>query len=282
MKTFLIVQFVVHNQKLILLFNVVRSLVVLISLTSHISHAAIQPFDSLWMKAAAFENHFDDARALTCYLTILEKEPTNVEAMVKASRLYSRIGGRKPKGALKRQDIQNARALAFEAMKFSPMHVEARFQYIISMGLLAESAESPREKLENAKIIKREADIVLSLDSNHAGIYYVLGKWHQSISSLTWIERIACDALFGGVPDGASYAEAYKNLERAIELKPDFILFRFGLAKLYHHQGRYPEAIQTLHAAIRLPERDPDDVTRKENCKKLLLEIHQNIQTLKQ
>jgi regulator of microtubule dynamics protein 3 len=282
MKKFLIIQFVVHNQRLILLFNAVRSLIVLISLTSHDSHAAVQPHDSLWIKAIMLEHRFDDARALECYLAILEKEPANIEALVKASRLYCRIGGRKPKGTSKKQDIGNARTLALQALKLSPNHVEARFQYIISMGLLAESADSPREKLENAKIIRREADIVLSIDSNHAGVYYVLGKWHQSISSLTWIERLACDALFGGVPDGASYSDAYKNLQRAIELKPEFILFRLGLAKLYYHQGRYPEAIQTLHAALRLPELDLDDAKRKENCKKLLLEIHQNIQTPKQ
>jgi regulator of microtubule dynamics protein 3 len=280
MKKFLMTAVVVNPQNWVGFFNIVRGMIFLISLSPLNSLAT--EHDSLRIKASYFENRFDDPRALSFYRKILLRNPNDVDALIKTSRLYARIGGRKLKGASKKEDIRKAELYALRSIELAPHNVEARFNYIIAMGLLSEMAANPRAKLENARIIKRESDLVLALQPNHAGVHYVLGKWHQSISALSWMERLACDALFGGVPEGASSQEAMRNFERAIELYPDFILFHIGLAKFLAEQKRHAESVDVLKRALSMRELEPDDIIRKENCRRLLFELQHNTITAKQ
>ena len=139
--------------------------------------------------------------------------------------------------------------------------------------MLSEIAPSPREKLKDAKLIRLEAEKIISLDPKYGLGYFVLGKWHFELSKLTWVERVACDLFYGGVPDGVSMEESFKNFNMALKLDPDQIIILYGKAAALHYEGKDEEAIRILERAISLPLRDVDDEFRKERCKTLLKEI---------
>lgn len=52
--------------------------------------------------------------------------------------------------------------------------------------------------------------------------------------------------------------KAVSELEKAVELRPDSVIFLTELAKAYSKNGRYPEAIETLRTAL---EASPDGST---------------------
>lgn len=215
----------------------------------------------------------NDSIEYAVVLSKLKTSPNDVELLLQASGLEARFGGRMKSGKQKSMLLANARVHAMRAIAAAPSNVEAHFNFIIALGLLAESSCSPKGKLEFAKTIKAEADLILRLDSTHAGAYYVLAKWHEALSNISIAERIFCNMFFGGVPSGASMDRALMCYKRAIGLRPDFILFHYGLAHALASRGDNTAAAQLLHHAISLPISEPDDLLRKRNCVSLLNKI---------
>jgi len=201
-----------------------------------------QPDETLWQEGVRLEKRNEDAPALEYFMKILQNNPAHLGALCKASKLYSRIGGRTEIKSEKKENVLKAKALACEAIHIDNQNTEAHFQYMIAMGLLSEMAENPKDKLENARVIKKEAETVIRLDSNIAGVYYVLGKWNAALSGLNWFERFIGNTLLGGIPPEASYPEALRLFQHAINLQPDCILFYYGMAKAMADHGQYAEA----------------------------------------
>jgi tetratricopeptide (TPR) repeat protein len=150
---------------------------------------------------------------------------------------------------------------------------------VVALGLLADVATSSDEKLQHARIIKQEAEFLIQLDSLYAPSFFILGKWNLSLAQLSWIEKLACNVLFGGVPKGASLKNAIDCFDRAIALQPDCILFHYNRALAYYYLGNFPEARGSLNRAFALPQREPDDRIRLQQCTALLKET--NKQTAK-
>jgi tetratricopeptide (TPR) repeat protein len=144
---------------------------------------------------------------------------------------------------------------------------------IIAIGLMTEVAGSPREKIQDAKTIRMEAETLLKLDSTFAPAYFILGKWHFELARLSWVEQMACKLFFGGLPDGISMEAAIENFKKASILQPNTILFLFGEASAFHYEGEDEKAIRLLKQALALPPKEPDDLPRKERCSQLLREI---------
>jgi tetratricopeptide (TPR) repeat protein len=134
-------------------------------------------------------------------------------------------------------------------------------------------ADGPREKLENARIIRKEADLILSLDPNYAPAYYILGKWHHALASLNGVERMFCNMFFGGVPEGASMDEAVRCYEKAIQLRPDYILFHYSKAMSLHWLGEHKKSAVVLEKALTLSPQDLEDPVRLQKCRKLLAQV---------
>ncbi len=235
--------------------------------------ARTQPVETLWQEGVRLEKRNENAEALEYFIKILQHDPNHLGALCKASRLYSRIGGRPGIKSEKKENVLKAKTLACEAIQKDNNNTEAHFQYIVALGLLAEMADNTRDKLENARVIKKEAETVLSIDSNYAAVYYVLGKWNAALSGLNWLEQFIAQTLLGGIPGGASYPEALRDFQHAIDLQPDCILFYYGMAKTLADHNEHEEALKVLGEALLLPILEPDDQIRKENCNRLVKQI---------
>jgi tetratricopeptide (TPR) repeat protein len=232
-----------------------------------------QPVETLWLEGIRLEKRNEDVLALEYFMRILQSNPGHPGALCKASKLYSRLGGRSEIKSEKKEMMLKAKSLACEAIHTDNQNADAHFQYILALGMLSEIADNPKDKLESARIIKNEAEIILLLDSNNAGAYYVLGKWNAALSGLNWFERFIGQTLLGGIPPGASYAEALRLFQHAIDLQPGCILFYYGMAKTLADHGQNEEAMKNLEKALLLPMLEPDDQIRKEKCKRLVAQI---------
>jgi tetratricopeptide (TPR) repeat protein len=170
----------------------------------------------------------------------------------------------------KRARYEQAKQYARKSISLNPGSPDARLAHIISMGLLAEMAGNPREKIRDAKIIREEAEAALALDSAFAPIYFVLGKWHYELARLNWLEQMAVKLFFGGMPENVSMARAIEYLRKASRLQPNTILYMYGEASVLEYEEKEAEAIALLERALKLPPREPDDLLRKAKCEELL------------
>ncbi|MBL7853797.1 MAG: hypothetical protein JNL17_05340 [Cyclobacteriaceae bacterium] len=234
-----------------------------------------QSASDLFAEGLALEKAFKVEEALAKYEAVLQRQPTHEEALWHASRMESNVGGHLKEKAAKRTHYEKAQAYAQKAIQLNPQSVGGRFAHIISMGLLSEIADNPREKIKNAKIIREEAETIVKLDSTFAPVYFVLGKWHYELAKLNWLEQLACDFFFGGMPEDVSMEKAIRHFERASTLDPDNILFLYGEASVYHYKKNYPRAKALLVRAVRLAPREPDDILRKEKCQAMLDQINE-------
>jgi sterol desaturase/sphingolipid hydroxylase (fatty acid hydroxylase superfamily) len=223
------------------------------------------------------EREWKDEAALKQYEEALKIQPNHPLALVRTSRMLCNIGGRSKDKEFKRNHAMKAKQIALKAIHINNKDIEAHLCYVLSLGIVAEMADNPREKLANAKIIKREAEYILTLDSTFAPAYYILGKWHFAIASLSRIEVIVCSLLFGGVPEGASIDKALYCYEKAIGFWPDYIVFYYGKALVLHFKGEELETIVVLKKALQLAPRDPDDHVRLIKCQRLLQQTQQSL-----
>ena len=236
-----------------------------------------QSIDEFINQGLQNEREWKDEAALKQYEAALKIQPNHTLALVRSSRMLCNIGGRSKDKEFKRSHAMKARQIALKAIQINHADKEAHLCYILSLGIMAEMADNPREKLANAKIIKREAEYILKLDSTFAPAYYILGKWHFAIASLSRIETMFCNLFFGGVPEGASIDEALRCYDKAIRFWPDYIVFYYGKALVLHYKGEETETITALKKALQLAPRDPDDHIRLQKCQRLLQQTQQSL-----
>lgn len=232
-----------------------------------------QSSEKLLEEGIALEKTFKVQEALSKFEQILSSDPNHPEALWRASRMYSNMGGHLKDKSKKAENYLKAQTYAQRAIIINPSLVNARFSLIISLGLQAEIASNPREKIRDAKSIRQEAEQIVKLDSTFVPVYFVLGKWHYELARLNWLEQMACDFFFGGLPEDVSMEKAIANFKKASHLDPDNILFLYGEASVYHYQQQFDLAKVTLERALALSPREPDDILRKEKCKALYEEL---------
>ena len=113
-------------------------------------------------------------------------------------------------------------------------------------------SEGAKTRLALSREIKSEVDRGLQLDPNIGRGWHVLAMWNVKLSSLNTLERMAAN-MIGGVPQGASYEQAEKAFQKAIELEPDYVNHRLEFGRMLKDRGRKDEAKQELEKAIALP-----------------------------
>jgi tetratricopeptide (TPR) repeat protein len=232
-----------------------------------------QSIEARLQEGLRLESEFKPEEALKKYESVLQSDPDNVRALTHGSRMLSNRAGHATDAGIRTTSLRRAESYSVKAIRLDSLSTDAHFSLIVTQGLQAESAGSPREKIKNAKVIRKEAEIILRLDSSYALAYFVLGKWHHELSQLNWFERVACDLFFGGLPEGVSMDKAVVYFQQALRLEPNNILFLYGQAIALHYQRKDKEAILLLNRALKLPPNDPDDFIRRDKCVRLLKEI---------
>ena len=222
---------------------------------------------------AAYER-FDNESALAHYLEVLEAQPNDPEALWKAARAYADVGA-----GLEESDRDQAKELygkgvaaAREAVDVDPGSAEAHFTLAVCLGRAA-LLEGGRTKIRLSREIKQEAERALELNPRHDGAYHILGRWHYTIDTLSWILRASAKLIYGGVPPGASVEAGAEMFEKAIELDPTKPVHHLEYARALVELGRYTEARQHLETSIELPRVQWNDPVRKAEAARMLADI---------
>lgn len=193
--------------------------------------------------------HLEQAR--TAYAEAVQTEPANVTALCRLSRAESELGETQ-KGDAQRRIWADAVTHARDAVRAAADSAGPHVWLAVALGRQA-LREGPRSRLALSKEIKSEVDRALALDSGLGRAWHVLAVWNVKVSSLNAMERMAANAMLGGVPKGASRANAEQAFQKAIELEPDYVNHRVEYGRLLKDLRKREDARRELNKAIELP-----------------------------
>ncbi len=233
--------------------------------------ATAQNGDLAQQADSLFEHHHE-SEALQAYREVLEEDPDHFTALWRISFLQARIGKRQEETTVQREYFENAKSFAEKALAEDSTRAESNFVMAVAMGRMA-LISSARDRVAASREIKKYTDRALQIDSTHAGAWHLLGRWNFQIANLNFVERLAANTLFGGIPGDASTRKAADYIERAINLDDRFILYFYDLARVYREMGREGEAVEACNEALDMPLRLPEDEELKAQCRELMNEL---------
>jgi tetratricopeptide (TPR) repeat protein len=210
--------------------------------------------------------------ALVEFRTALALDSTAYAAWWKAAQALIDIAKQRPdRDHLRRDSLYlEARAAAETAIRIDSLQAEGHFVLAHALGRYART-RGGRERVRYGRAIYDEAARALALDPRHDGAHHVLGAWHAEVRRLSGVTRFLARTLFGaGFLGRASWDSSTAHLERAVELRPDFIYHRLELAQVYLDRHREGDAREQLQRIATLPVQDVMDPTYREEAARLL------------
>ncbi|MBV8252499.1 MAG: tetratricopeptide repeat protein [Chitinophaga sp.] len=230
-----------------------------------------QTVEEMVTQAKQLETQMKEQEAFDKDKEILKIQPTNLDALVQASEMASRIGNRQKDKSTKTTWFNQAKDYAAAALKVNPNSAPANYAMAVAMGRMA-LISGAKEKVAASKDVKKYAELAIKFDPKMGPAYHVLGKWNYEVANLNVFERGAAKMLFGGLPDG-SLANAITNYEKCRQLDPGFILNYYELARAYKANDQSDKAIEVLKKALTLRNITYDDASIKADCQKMLNDL---------
>ncbi len=230
-----------------------------------------QDTTALMQKAARSEAAFREEEALSEYKAILAVRPQQLTALIRCSDLSCRIGNRQTDRDKKIDYFKAGYQYAQTAYRLDSTNSEANIVMAFSLGRMV-LIQTNKERVTAAIDIKRYAEHAIQYDPSNFKAYHILGRWHYEISRLNFFERTFARWFYGSLPE-ASLAEAIRNYEKSMALRPDFMLNYLELAKALHRDGQDERAVSLLRQMDKLPDEMYDDRQVREEGKKLLHDL---------
>lgn len=217
------------------------------------------------------EKQFDNQKALEKFLEADKLTPNNAEILWRISRSYVDIGEHLAVGTDEAKEkqletYQKSLDYANKAVAADPKNSMAYCRRAIASGRVAlfrgvfsvgGLVNSTRDDCQKA----------IELDPSNAAAYYVLGRAHAKLVEKPKIFRWPLGLGWGNIDD------AIKNYEKAISLRPGFIMYRLDAAKAYVENDDYGKAKEQLNTIATLSKEDEDDDQFRKDAKELLDQI---------
>jgi tetratricopeptide (TPR) repeat protein len=189
--------------------------------------------------------------AQRAYAAAVQAAPASFEALCRVSKAESELGELQ-KGDEQRRTRAAAAEHARAAIKVAPDSAAGHVWLAVALGRQALS-EGPKAKLALSREIKSEVDRAVAIDPAIGRAWHVLAVWNVKLSSLNAIERMAANAVLGGVPKGASNGNAEIAFRKAIALEPNYVNHRLEYGRFLRSLHRDADARREYEKAISLP-----------------------------
>ena len=217
------------------------------------------------------EKQFDNQKALDKFLEADKLSPNNAEVLWRISRSYVDIGEHLSSKTDEEKDkqlgvYQQAFDYANRAVLADPKNSMAYCRRAIATGRVALF----KGVFSVGGLVNSTRDDCLKaieLDPSNAAAYYVLGRSHAKLVEKPKIVRWPLGLGWGNIDD------AIKNYEKAISIRPSFIMYRLDAARAFVENDDYGKAKEQLKAIPALSKDDEDDDQFRKEAAELLEQI---------
>ncbi len=211
---------------------------------------------------------FEDQKALDTFLKALTLDNNNYEVLWRISRSYVTIAQHLPnitdeQKTKQLETYQKGLEYANRAIRANPNGSEGYTRRAIANGRVA-LFKGVWDSIDIVKQVKSDCEKAIQLDRSNATPYYVLARAHAKLCEKPKFIRW---------PLGLAWANldtAVENYEKAIALRPNFIMFRLDAARTYVELEEYQKAKDHLYKIASLPTEDEDDPQYRKEANELL------------
>jgi tetratricopeptide (TPR) repeat protein len=193
--------------------------------------------------------------------------------LVKASRTAVDIGEGLTDSDRQAASFRLGEQYARRAVEVAPRDAESQFALARALGRTALSV-GVRTRVRYAVEVRDHALAALRLHPDHPGALHVMGMWNAEIMRLSGFERFLARTIMGGaVLKTASWSEAVRYLERAVEVDPDRLTHHLDLGLVYRDVGETSKAVTELGTVVNGPRSDVNDPLYKRQAQAALAKI---------
>lgn len=204
--------------------------------------------DVILEKAKKQFNAGNESDALMLYLSVLNVEPANYEALWNTSFIYTRKGRQQTTYENQKAYYEMARNYAQLSLDSHINKPRSHYVFAVSTLGLADDMPNSSERIELLHIIKEYGEKAILMDPGYAPSWHLMGLWHSNIANISRRNRFAAKLLYGSLPDGATNEKAVHSFKTAIKLDPSVIIFKLDLAQHYQEQGENKKATPLLES----------------------------------
>jgi len=177
--------------------------------------------------------------------------------MARATFLAGCLAERKKDKETQKKYLLQAEELCNKAIEKNPDSFDAHKWMAMILGKVSDFV-STKERIEKGKDIKKHLELAIELKPDEAYLYHVYGRWCFEVAKLSWVERNVAKLVFGTPPE-ATNDDALNNFKKGEELKQNWKINDFYIAKTLIELKKYKEAVEYLDKAIKLPNEVDED-----------------------
>lgn len=189
---------------------------------------------------------------------MLRDHPKNHEVLINAAYLSYRLGWLFA-------DKDERKDLYFKFFDYATRARERAPQDYRSSLLLAVAKAkvvgylSQSDQVRIARELAEEAESLVQRQVNDPDSIYLLSWLNFKVGSLPALHRMVAAAFFGGLPQGLSVEKAFALLHKAIQYRPDYVVYQYDMGFFYLRTGARDEARRQFEMVLaRLPQTAED------------------------
>jgi tetratricopeptide (TPR) repeat protein len=232
---------------------------------------AADTLDSLMKKGDLCDQRNETRPALNAYLAAQKLGPPNADLLSHIAKEYGELMADTNSDDQKRALGERALDCAKQAVAIDPNDALAQLSLAVCYGRIAPLLDN-KTKIAYSRLVKEHADKALALDPNNDLTYNVLGSWNYALAGLNPFLRAVAGAIYGQLPN-ASFEEAVKDFQKAVQLNPNRLANHIGLGRALAALGRTAEAKEELQRGLSMPNQEKDDPFVKEQGRETLRKI---------
>ncbi|MDQ3697896.1 MAG: hypothetical protein M3373_07710 [Gemmatimonadota bacterium] len=215
----------------------------------------------------------EPAVAVKHYEAAIEADSLSYEALWKASRSLVDMAEYEESAEQRRAWFRSAEAYSHRAVAAEPNDAEGHFGLARSLGRVALTV-GVRDRVKYAGDVRAHALEALRFDPNHPGALHVMGRWNAEVMRVSGFARFMAKTFLGGkVFDTASWAEARRFMEKAVEVDPDRLTHHLDLAEILADMGEKAKAREQFEIVARGQPRDVNDPHYKREAERALARL---------
>lgn len=194
------------------------------------------------------------------------KEPETYDDLWRAAMVAVDEGEFEKNAVTRTALYAKATGYARRAVVLNPGDAEGHFHLARALGRTALSL-GPRERVKYGIEVRDHALLALRSTPRHPGALHVMGVWNAEVMRLNGFSRAVAKTFLGGqVFNTASWPEAVRYLELAVQIEPDRLVHRLDMARIYRDIGRLDDARAAYRAALNCANMDANDAMYRQQA----------------